>query len=149
MPAAYGLSGSRRSLFRSLLLPFIFLFLHRPGMHLLHCGQASRPQRNHAGVDKCNNALVTAFYRFNGTAGSKMPTSCVPSNNCNTAATGWLNGTHPTPKDGVVNRIVCFNWNSNCCNWQVSIKVKNCGLFYVYRLMKPPPGCQLRYCVTK
>jgi len=97
---------------------------------------------------KCDSALVTAWYRFNSTAGSKMPTYCVASNKCNTHASGWLNGTHPTPKDSVVRRNVCFNWSGNCCNWQISISVRNCGLFYVYRLEKPP-ACHLRYCVTK
>lgn len=97
---------------------------------------------------KCDNALVTGWYRFNSTVGSKMPTYCVASNKCNTHATGWLNGAHPTPQDGVVRKTVCFNWSGKCCNWQLSINVRNCGLFYVYRLVKPP-NCQLRFCVTK
>ena len=96
---------------------------------------------------KCDTTLVTAWYRFNSTAGTKMPTTCVSKNKCNTHATGWLNGTHPTPQEGIVNRRVCFHWNSNCCNWAIKIKVRNCGLFYVYRLVNPAI-CQLRYCVT-
>ena len=96
---------------------------------------------------KCDKTLVTAWYRFNSSAGTKMPTTCVSKNKCNTHATGWLNGVHPTPQEGVVNRRVCFHWKSNCCNWDITIRVRNCALFYVYRLVNPPQ-CQLRYCVT-
>ena len=76
-----------------------------------------------------------------------MPTTCVSKKKCNTHATGWLDGVHPTPQEGIVNRRVCFHWNSNCCNWEITIKVRNCGLFYVYRLVNLA-NCQLRYCVT-
>ena len=98
-------------------------------------------------IHKCDNTLVTAWYRFNSTAGTKMPTTCVSKNRCNTHASGWLNGTHPTPQEGIVNRRVCFHWSSNCCNWDITIKVRKCGLFYVYRLVSPP-YCSIRYCVT-
>ena len=98
-------------------------------------------------IYKCDKTLVTAWYRFNSTAGTKMPTTCVSKNKCNTHATGWLNGVHPTPQEGTVNRRVCFHWSSNCCNWEITIKVRNCGLFYVYRLVNPT-SCHLRYCVT-
>ena len=100
-------------------------------------------------ASKCDRAALTpGWYRFNSTAGSKMPTACVPKYMCNTDATGWLNGVHPTLQDGVVRRNVCFHWNGNCCNWALTIKVRNCGLFYVYQLVKTP-ACHLRYCVTK
>ncbi|XP_078383788.1 uncharacterized protein LOC144666259 isoform X1 [Oculina patagonica] len=98
-------------------------------------------------IRKCDDALVPGWYRFNSTAGLTIPTYCVPSNMCNADGTGWLNGTHPTLLEGVVNRTVCFNWAGNCCNWRVTISVRNCGLFYVYRLVRTPL-CYLRYCVT-
>ena len=88
---------------------------------------------------------VSGWYRFEGAAGIRMPTSCPPIDRCNTAATGWLNGGHPTVADGKVTRQVCFHWNSNCCNWSTNIEVRNCGSFYVYRF-SGTPTCQLRYC---
>lgn len=98
---------------------------------------------------KCDrNTLAPGWYRFNGTAGSKMPTYCVPKRMCNTDATGWLSGGHPTLQEGAVSRSVCFHWGGNCCNWAVTIQVRNCGLFFVYQLVNPG-NCQLRYCVTK
>ena len=104
--------------------------------------------RAHAGHKCDRGTLVPGWYRFNGTAGSKIPSSCVAKNVCNTDATGWLNGAHPTLQEGVVSRTVCFHWGSNCCNWSVFIQVRNCGLFFVYYLVEPG-HCSLRYCVTK
>ena len=96
---------------------------------------------------KCDRNLTAGWYRFNSTAGSKMPTYCISKNRCNTHASGWLDGTHPTSQEGIVNRTVCFNWKSKCCNWKTSIRVRNCGLFFVYYLTKASV-CYLRYCVT-
>ena len=78
-----------------------------------------------------------------------MPTSCPPTLRCNTYATGWLNGTHPTVADGQVSRQVCFHGRSNCCNWSTNIKVRNCSSYYVYYLSGTPGGlCDIRYCGT-
>lgn len=86
-----------------------------------------------------------AWYRIMGKAGDQIPENCVSINHCGTRAPGWLNGQHPTVEEGVVTREVCYNWNSNCCNWKNNIKIRNCGDFYVYQLQKPPT-CSLRYC---
>ncbi|XP_031556396.1 uromodulin-like, partial [Actinia tenebrosa] len=45
---------------------------------------------------KCDNNLVTKWYRFTGSAGSRLPTSIPSIKRCNTDATGWLNGAHPS-----------------------------------------------------
>nr|XP_058960212.1 uromodulin-like [Pocillopora verrucosa] len=86
-------------------------------------------------------------YRFEGAAGTRMPTSCPPKHRCNTHASGWLNGTHPTVADGQVTRTVCFHWGSDCCNWSNSVKVTNCGDYYVYYITGTPT-CSLRYCIA-
>ena len=96
---------------------------------------------------QCDRNLK-GWYRFQGAAGTRMPTSCPPKNRCSTQATGWLNGGHPTVADGRVTRQVCFHWNSNCCIWSDNIQVRNCGHFYVYYLSPPSAGCFLRYCST-
>ena len=67
-----------------------------------------------------------------------MPTSCPPIRRCNTHASGWLNGAHPTVADGQVTRTVCFHWGSNCCNWSRSVNVINCGDYYVYYITGTP-----------
>ena len=95
---------------------------------------------------KCDKKTLTdGWYRFTGSAGNKMPTTCIPSNKCGTHASGWLNGTNPTIQDGAVSRKVCFHWLKNCCNWNTVIQVRNCGAYFVYELVKPT-ACHLRYC---
>ena len=94
----------------------------------------------------CDNGLK-GWYRLEGAAGTRMPTSCPPKNQCNTHASGWLNSTHPTVDDGQVNGTVCFHWVSDCCHWSSSVKVINCGGYYVYYITGTP-ACSLRYFST-
>ena len=95
----------------------------------------------------CDSGIVPGWFRFEGSAGTRMPTSCPPYGRCGTAATGWLNGGHPTVADGQVSRRACFHWTSGCCQWSTNIKVRNCGSYYVYYLSRTP-GCYYRYCGT-
>ena len=93
---------------------------------------------------QCDSNLK-GWYRFQGAAGTRMPTSCPPREMCNANAPGWLNGEHPTVADGKVTRQVCFHWYSNCCWRSTNIQVRNCGSFYVYHF-SGTPSCYLRYC---
>ena len=95
---------------------------------------------------RCDRWFLTpGWYRFQGAAGDRMPDKCVPMYRCSTYAPGWFNGTHPTVAEGVATREVCYSWYDNCCRWSNSIKVKNCGAFYVYELQRTPL-CNARYC---
>ncbi|XP_067047506.1 uromodulin-like [Acropora muricata] len=98
----------------------------------------------------CDNTLGPAWFRFQGEAGTKMPTSCIPFNKCGTHATGWLNGAHPEKHEGNVTRRVCFHWYSNCCQWSVNIQVQNCSGYYLYYISGTYSGhpCHLRFCGT-
>ena len=80
-----------------------------------------------------------------GKTGNHVPEYCVPINHCGTHAPGWLNGTHPSVHEGIVTRQVCYHWKGKCCYWKNNIKIRNCGNYYVYHLVKPPT-CLLRYC---
>ena len=93
----------------------------------------------------CDRSLPSGWYRFRGAAGTQMPTTCVGERRCSTHAPGWLNGTHPSVADGIVQARVCFHWWSDCCQWSTYIRVRNCSGFYVYEL-GPAPTCWLRYC---
>ena len=96
--------------------------------------------------NQCDRNLKPGWYRFQGAAGTRMPTSCPPKDRCSTHATGWLNGGHPTVADGQVSRQVCFSYIS-CC-WQTTyIQVRNCGSYYFY-YFNGTPGCHYRYCGT-
>ena len=95
---------------------------------------------------QCDSSL-NGWYRFQGHAGTRMPTSYPPEHRCNTDATGWLNGGHPTVAEGKVTRRVCFHHASKVCYWSINIKVRNCGSFYVYLFSGTPySNGNLRYC---
>lgn len=110
---------------------------------------ASRHVNHGASPLLCDNHLTPNWYRFQGAAGVKMPTSCTQTFKCGTHATGWLSGGHPSVEDGKVTRKVCFSW-SNCCTWSIDIQVINCGDFYLYYIDGTPREhqCHLRYCGT-
>ncbi|XP_068743638.1 uncharacterized protein [Montipora capricornis] len=94
----------------------------------------------------CDSTL-SGWYRFSGEAGTQMADSCPKIHHCSTDSPGWLNGTHPTVAEGIVQRKVCFLQHSNgtdCCYFSKDISVRNCGAFYVYLL--DPPRCYSRYC---
>ena len=107
---------------------------------------SDRKISNTRGCYTCDSSL-SGWYRFKDAAGTRMPTTCPPTNRCDACSTGWLNGVHPTTADGKVTRQVCFNWSSNCCFWNINIEVRNCGSYFVYNL-PPTPACTLRYCST-
>ena len=96
----------------------------------------------------CDNTLTEAWYRFEGDAGTRMPTICVNKRKCGTYFPGWLNGIHPTVADGEVHGEVCFSaFPLDCCTNRKLIKVKNCSSYYVYKL-GATTGCDMRYCGT-
>ena len=101
-----------------------------------------------AGSALCDNSLPHGWYRFQGAAGTKMPTTCPPTHRCAADISSWLNGVHPTVAEGQVNRQVCFHWSSNCCRWSTYIQVRNCGSYYVY-FFSGVPTCNTRYCSTE
>ena len=96
----------------------------------------------------CDNTLTSGWYRFEEAAGTRMATSCTPGGRCGTHGTSWLENGHPSVADGEVSRRVCFSWSGNCCYTSVSsIKVRNCGSYYIYHLIGFG-GCYFRYCGT-
>lgn len=80
-----------------------------------------------------------------------MPEQCPDKMSCGTIVPIWMNGTHPTEADGIVQRNACANFDSgdpagsSCCRHTLEIGVKNCTDFYVY-LLKPAPSCPMAYC---
>ena len=100
-----------------------------------------------SGYDWYCDWRLYGWYRFSGAAGTRMANSCPPFWSCGSIGTGWMNGGHPTVADGQVRRSVCFRSYSDCCLLSRSIKVRNCGAYYVYYL-RGTPFCYLRYCST-
>lgn len=89
---------------------------------------------------KSDSGLVPGWFRFEGEAGTKMPTSCPDAKRCNTQSPGWLEGDHPVEINQTTSKRVCFRHPSSrlypgeCCTWHINIKVINCGSYYVYYL---------------
>ena len=95
----------------------------------------------------CDNSFSAGWYRFVGAAGTKMPTTRVSAFKCGTFHSGWLDGAHPTVKDGEVLRAVCFSDRSTGCKHITQISVKNCSSYYIYKLYQPS-RCPSRFCGT-
>ncbi|ESP04745.1 hypothetical protein LOTGIDRAFT_237275 [Lottia gigantea] len=74
-----------------------------------------------------------------------MPTECVPHGFCGSHSNVWLNGTHPTVEDGIVDRMGCLSMFSSCCKVEYPIQIKNCTDYMVYNLMRTF-GSDERYC---
>lgn len=91
------------------------------------------------------DATTQGWYRFSGGAGNKMPEYCVNKEHCGTQGPGWLNGSHPSAREGAVRRKVCFHWRNFCCLFETYVTVRNCGEFFVYKLT-PVHICDSRYC---
>ena len=98
-------------------------------------------------IPLCDEHLSTGWYRFLSPAGNRMASECVAKRRCGTAVTGWLSSSHPKMTDGVVDGTVCFNWKDtpDCCQFSQKIQVRNCGMFFVYKLA-PTKDCPMRFC---
>ncbi|XP_015757537.1 PREDICTED: pancreatic secretory granule membrane major glycoprotein GP2-like [Acropora digitifera] len=107
---------------------------------------ADRKVTYHTRTKLCDNTLGPGWFRFQGDAGTKMPTWCTPQDRCGSYGTGWLTGVHPQENEGTVTRKACFNYPYSCCRFSNNIKVRNCSGYYVYYLTRTT--CSVRYCGT-
>lgn len=96
---------------------------------------------------RCDHDQIdeNSWYRFAGAAGNAMAEKCVQPARCQTYRTGWFAGSYPKVADGIQGGNVCFSWNGNCCDNEVSVKIRNCGNFFVYKL-SGNIGCMNGYC---
>ena len=89
------------------------------------------------------------WYRFLSPAGTRIAEEAPGIEYCGTYYTGWMQGSHPTSLGETVTRTVCFQdrFQSyyNYCGWSSEIKVRNCGQYFLYRLVDTP-GCTQGYC---
>ncbi|XP_075036544.1 uromodulin-like [Mixophyes fleayi] len=82
---------------------------------------------------------LNGWYRFVGSGGIRMAESCPSEGYCYTRSPMWLNGTHPNPTDGIVNRTVCAVNSGNCCYWTSNVQIKACpGGYHVYKFSGTP-----------
>merc|ERR1712012_585417 len=74
------------------------------------------------------------WYRVTGGAGTRLADTQVPQGHCGTYCSGSLTGVHPTVAQGEVTRYVNFHCNGNTAFSTNTIRVLNCGAYYVYHL---------------
>ena len=127
-------------------MQFLFHFVADPCHHYKNLTDANRKISYETPDGLCDSQLLEGWYRFEGAAGTKMPTTHVSAYSCGTDWSGWLDGAHPTVEDGEVQRTVCFSDRSTGCQHSINIFVKNCGSYFIYKLY--PPNCASRYCGT-
>ena len=101
------------------------------------------------GSPKCDDKL-NGWYRFHGGAGTKMMTTCPSINKCGGRFTAWLHDDHPTVAQGSVKTKVCVRMSEpgDCCYDFYFIHVKNCGSYFIYKLLPFFFDCYFRYCGT-
>jgi len=113
------------------------------------------PTRNIAYTISCGNchcdtSLSPGWYRFLGSAGTRLST--FPSNmySCGVYYPGWFNGSLPTTVGASTSGNMCFSYGGNICYTQPSantIMVTNCGDYYVF-FLTTLSSCGYRYCTT-
>ncbi|XP_052217986.1 uncharacterized protein LOC127835591 [Dreissena polymorpha] len=93
----------------------------------------------------CDHHLETQWYKAEGAV---LRTSAPVIENCGVLASAWLNDSLPIESDGVDNRTICIREESNNCVMEYSIEIKNCGSFFVYKLLPFPEefNCPAAYC---
>lgn len=56
-----------------------------------------------------------------------------------------MTGQHPNAEQGVIDRSLCFTDKQMCCSMFVSLLVRNCSGFYVYKLNEMPRSLSLDF----
>ena len=76
-----------------------------------------------------------------------MASECPDIPSCGSYFPGWLDGDPPTVTYGEIQMTVYFGKTNDCKDKSKYIRVKNCGAFTIYNLVKAP-SCSHRYCGT-
>ena len=101
----------------------------------------------------CDSTVIKDgdWYRFQSEAGGELPTTVPDLNTCGTFSPIWMNGSHPTVREGKVNRQACVYLLHTLpigCGKSYNIGVVNCSGYYVYQL-RDPGQCDAAYCAGK
>ncbi|XP_046546446.1 pancreatic secretory granule membrane major glycoprotein GP2-like [Haliotis rubra] len=98
--------------------------------------------------EKCDEFLTPSWFRVKVGEDNEFPrmtSYCPEPYSCGANYPIWLNGTHPTVEEGIVNRAACLRYADNCCEKKSYIQIKNCTEYFVYFLSKAST-CPGRYC---
>ncbi|XP_060574624.1 uromodulin-like [Ruditapes philippinarum] len=75
-----------------------------------------------------------------------MTNYCVDHRKCGTNDPIYLNGSLPSPEDGVVDATACVRTFEDCCKNSLNLKLKNCGFYMVYCFIEIETSCHSRFC---
>ncbi|XP_048753743.2 mucin-2-like isoform X1 [Ostrea edulis] len=89
----------------------------------------------------CDRYITPGWYRYK----SNMLDRCPSLLNCGALYPNWLNGSHPASVNTEVVGTACKVGFSSCCDSQVTIKIRHCGLYMAYCL-PALDSCPTRYC---
>lgn len=95
----------------------------------------------------CYSPFEYQWFRFQrNEVNAKIATACPSETKCSSNFPLWIkvNGTHPAEAQEK-EVLLCARIDGECCLWSNLARVRNCGDFYVYKLM-PAPACNWRYC---
>ena len=96
---------------------------------------------------------MSNWYRFEGAAGTHMPTRAPGHIRCGTDHPGWLRTGHPERGEPPLYSQVCFQWSTTHCYWTTYIETCVCSYdggntnTYLYHLPRPA-SCNAAYCGT-
>lgn len=107
-------------------------------------------ERKEGETSRCDRTFIKndQWYRFKSIVGNEIPTTKPGYRKCGTDAPIWIDGKHPTIDEGIISVKACANIRRIRpfgCGTHYTLRVVNCGDFYLYRL-KRPWQCNLAYC---
>lgn len=100
----------------------------------------------------CDRELPRAWYRFKlDGQPAELPTACQPSNACGSSSSVWLPDGDSIELGQQMEIKACASWTIGsrriCCPWKMSVYVRHCGDFKVYRLRRTG-FCPTAYCAN-
>ena len=76
---------------------------------------------------------MTTYSSRDGIVLWELPTTRVSAYRCGTDRSGWLDDAHPTVEDVEVKKNVCFSDRDKGCKVRISIFVKKCGSYFIFK----------------
>jgi hypothetical protein len=125
--------------------------------HGCHC-DGDGPIQGQA-IGASTPSLANRWFRISGAAGNGLVRRPPGGWHCGSEVNGWLSdwnpqsgrapqtygqgGVYPGLQDGMKDYTVCFDFAAGAgpCHWSTTVKVLNCGGYYLWRLPSPPEPC--------
>lgn len=98
----------------------------------------------------CDTRIPRGWYRFTLQGQpAELPTSCPEGNKCGSSSSVWLPQASVIEIGKQVEIKACATWTVDerhiCCFWKLSIFIRHCGDYKVYRLRRTD-ACPTSYC---